>query len=93
MASFLLHLHIPAAVPGGEVEGVLEEEYVLPGPLGRDRDQLVHLVSHVVGAGHSVLVFCSSRAAAEAAAGLIAEMLPAVSVQEGWGGQGSVSGG
>jgi hypothetical protein len=78
MTSTSLHLSSLPAVPGGEVEGVLEEDYVLPPPLGRDKDQLVHLVSHVVGAGHSVLVFCSSRAAAEAAAGLIAEMLPAV---------------
>jgi DNA polymerase theta len=44
----------------------------------RDADRLVPLVAEATSEGHSVLVFCSSRKQCEAAAALIADLLPQV---------------
>lgn len=51
---------------------------VAPSEGRRDVDRLVPLVAEATSDGHSVLVFCSSRKQCEAAAALIADLLPQV---------------
>ncbi|PSC69888.1 helicase and polymerase-containing TEBICHI [Micractinium conductrix] len=56
-----------------------EVREVAPSDPRRDADRLVPLVAEVTTEGHSVLVFCSTRKACEAAAVLIADLLPQIS--------------
>jgi hypothetical protein len=53
----------------------LVEQRRLPVSGKNDRESLVALVSEVVSEGHSVLVFCGGRAAAQSCAGLLVSQL------------------
>lgn len=61
-----------------------EVREVAPSDPRRDADRLVPLVAEVTTEGHSVLVFCSTRKACEAAAVLIADLLPQVLFGGSW---------